>query len=82
MNRAELNERVTKTTVEHLGVEAEKVTEEARFVEELGADSLDLIELVMAFEEQFNIEITDDETDDITTYGDAVNLLASKLGVE
>ena len=82
MNRAELNESMTKTTVEHLGVEAEKVTEEARFVEELGADSLDLIELVMAFEEQFRVEITDDETDDITTYGDAVNLLASKLGVE
>lgn len=79
MNREELTAKVTKTTVNHLGVEEEKVTEEARFVEDLGADSLDVIELVMAFEEEFGVEITDDETDDIQTVKQAIDLLESKV---
>lgn len=79
MNREELTEKVVKTTVEHLGVKAEKVTEDARFVEELGADSLDVIELVMAFEELFGIEITDDETDGLSTVKQAIDLLESKV---
>lgn len=79
MNREELTQKVVKTTVEHLGVDEEKVTEEARFVEELGADSLDVIELVMAFEEMFGVEITDDETDGIATVKQAIDLLESKV---
>jgi acyl carrier protein len=53
-------DRVKKIVVEHLGVEAEKVTEEASFIDDLGADSLDIVELVMAFEEEFGVEIPDD----------------------
>jgi acyl carrier protein len=53
-------ERVKKIVVEHLGVEADKVTEAASFIDDLGADSLDIVELVMAFEEEFNVEIPDD----------------------
>lgn len=79
MNREELTAKLVNTTVEHLGVEAEKVTEDARFVEELGADSLDVIELVMAFEELFGIEITDDETDGLSTVKQAIDLLESKV---
>lgn len=79
MNREELTAKVFKTTVEHLGVEEEKVTEEARFVEDLGADSLDVIELVMAFEELFGVEITDDETDGIATVKQAIDLLETKV---
>lgn len=79
MNREELTSRVTKTCVEHLGVDVEKVTEEARFIEDLGADSLDIIEIVMAFEELFGIEITDDETDNIVTVKDAIDLMESRV---
>lgn len=79
MNREELTQKVVNTTVEHLGVEEAKVTEDARFVEELGADSLDVIELVMAFEELFGIEITDDETDGLSTVKQAIDLLESKV---
>ena len=60
---SETAERVKKIVVEHLGVEAEKVTEEASFIDDLGADSLDIVELVMAFEEEFGVVITDDDTD-------------------
>lgn len=79
MNREELTQKVVETTVEHLCVEEVKVTEDARFVEELGADSLDLIELVMAFEELFGIEITDDQTDSIVTVKDAIDMLERKV---
>ena len=54
---SETAERVKKIVIEHLGVEAEKVTEEASFIDDLGADSLDIVELVMAFEEEFSVEI-------------------------
>ncbi|MDZ4275553.1 MAG: acyl carrier protein, partial [Erythrobacter sp.] len=53
-------DRVAKIVVEHLGVEAEKVTQDASFIDDLGADSLDIVELVMAFEEEFGVEIPDD----------------------
>ena len=59
-------DRVKKIVVEHLGVEAEKVTEEASFIDDLGADSLDIVELVMAFEEEFGVEIPDDAAEKIT----------------
>ena len=58
-------DRVKKIVVEHLGVEAEKVTEEASFIDDLGADSLDIVELVMAFEEEFGVEIPDDAAEKI-----------------
>jgi acyl carrier protein len=68
-------ERVKKIVVEHLGVEAEKVTDTASFIDDLGADSLDTVELVMAFEEEFGCEIPDDAAETILTVGDAVKFL-------
>ncbi len=68
-------DRVKKIVVEHLGVEADKVTEEASFIDDLGADSLDIVELVMAFEEEFGVEIPDDAADSILTVGDAVKFI-------
>ncbi len=68
-------ERVKKIVVEHLGVEPEKVTEGANFIDDLGADSLDTVELVMAFEEEFNVEIPDDAAETIQTVGDAIKFL-------
>lgn len=65
-------EKVKKIVVEQLGVEAEKVTEEVSFTEDLGADSLDTVELVMAFEEEFGIEIPDEAASEITKVKDAV----------
>jgi acyl carrier protein len=68
-------ERVKKIVVEHLNVDAEKVTDTASFIEDLGADSLDTVELVMAFEEEFGIEIPDDAAESIVTVGDAVKYI-------
>ncbi|MBN9545360.1 MAG: acyl carrier protein [Alphaproteobacteria bacterium] len=68
-------ERVKKIVVEHLNVDAEKVTDNASFIEDLGADSLDTVELVMAFEEEFGIEIPDDAAESIVTVGDAVKYI-------
>jgi acyl carrier protein len=68
-------ERVKKIVVEHLGVEADKVTESASFIDDLGADSLDTVELVMAFEEEFGCEIPDDAAEKITTVKDAINYI-------
>lgn len=68
-------ERVKKIVVEHLGVEADKVVEGANFIDDLGADSLDTVELVMAFEEEFNVEIPDDAAETIQTVGDAIKFL-------
>ena len=72
---SETADRVKKIVVEHLGVEAEKVTEEASFIDDLGADSLDTVELVMAFEEEFSIEIPDDAAEKIQTVKDAVDFI-------
>ena len=71
----ETSERVKKIVVEHLGVEGEKVTEEASFIDDLGADSLDIVELVMAFEEEFGVEIPDDAAEKITTVKDAIDYI-------
>lgn len=68
-------DRVKKIVVEHLGVEADKVTEAASFIDDLGADSLDIVELVMAFEEEFNIEIPDDAAEKISTVKDAIDFI-------
>ena len=68
-------ERVKKIVVEHLGVEADKVTEDASFIDDLGADSLDTVELVMAFEEEFSVEIPDDAAEKILTVKDAIGFI-------
>lgn len=75
---SDVAERVQKIVVEHLGVEEDKVKEEASFIDDLGADSLDTVELVMAFEEEFSIEIPDDAAENIQTVGDAVNYIKSQ----
>lgn len=72
---ATIAERVKKIVVEHLNVDAEKVVDKANFIDDLGADSLDTVELVMAFEEEFGVEIPDDAAETIVTVGDAVKFL-------
>ncbi|MCS6780517.1 MAG: acyl carrier protein [Geminicoccaceae bacterium] len=69
---SDIAERVKKIVVEHLGVDEAKVTENAKFVDDLGADSLDTVELVMAFEEEFQVEIPDDAAEKIQTVKDAI----------
>ena len=76
---ADTLERVRKVTVEELGVKPEEVVESASFTEDLGADSLDVVELVMAFEDEFGIEIPDEEVGEIKTVGDAVTYIDKKL---
>lgn len=68
-------DRVKDIVVEELGVEPEEVTTEASFLEDLGADSLDIVELIMAFEEEFDIEIPDEEAESISTVQDAVDYI-------
>ncbi|GIN57545.1 acyl carrier protein [Lederbergia sp. NSJ-179] len=70
-------ERVTKIIVDRLGVEESKVTLEASFKDDLGADSLDVVELVMELEDEFDMEISDDDAEKIATVGDAVNYIES-----
>ena len=72
---SETADRVKKIVVEHLGVDADKVTEEASFIDDLGADSLDIVELVMAFEEAFKIQIPDEDAEKITTVKQAVEYI-------
>jgi acyl carrier protein len=71
-------ERVKEIVVEQLGVDAEEVTNDASFVDDLGADSLDIVELVMAFEEEFELEIPDEDAEKIGTVGDAVKYIKAK----
>ena len=70
--------KVKKIVADHLGVEEAKVTEEASFIDDLGADSLDTVELVMAFEEEFGSEISDSDAEKILTVGDVVKYIESK----
>ncbi|WP_353211655.1 acyl carrier protein [Rhodovarius sp.] len=72
---SEVADKVKKIVVEHLGVEEAKVTEAASFIDDLGADSLDTVELVMAFEEAFGVEIPDDAAEKITTVKDAIDFI-------
>ena len=72
---SDISERVKKIVVEHLGVDEAKVTEEASFVDDLGADSLDTVELVMAFEEESGCEIPDDAAEKILTVKDAIEYI-------
>ena len=73
-------DRVKKIVVEHLRVDADKVTEEASFIDDLGADSLDIVELVMAFEEEFGVEIPDDAAEKIATVNDAIEYIDKNKG--
>lgn len=72
---SDIGERVKKIVIEHLGVEEAKVTESASFIDDLGADSLDTVELVMAFEEEFGVEIPDDAAEKILTIQDAIKFI-------
>ena len=74
----DVSNKVKKMVADHLGVEEAKVTEEANFIDDLGADSLDTVELVMAFEEEFGSEISDNEAEKILTVGDAIKFIESK----
>ena len=77
---SETADRVKKIVVEHLGVEEDKVTPDASFIDDLGADSLDIVELVMAFEEEFGVEIPDDAAEKIATVGDANKYIEEHKG--
>lgn len=72
---SDIQDRVKKIVVEHLSVEEDKISESASFIDDLGADSLDTVELVMAFEEEFGVEIPDDAAETIQTFGDAVKYI-------
>jgi acyl carrier protein len=76
---ASILDRVKKVTCEELGVSESEVTETASFVDDLGADSLDLVELVMAFEEEFGVDVPDDDASSLKTVGDAVSYIEKKL---
>jgi acyl carrier protein len=75
---SDIAERVKKIVIEHLGVEEAKVTDTASFIDDLGADSLDTVELVMAFEEEFGCEIPDDAAEKIQTVKDAISYIESR----
>ena len=75
---SEIQEQVKKIVVDHLGIDEAKVVPEAKFIDDLGADSLDTVELVMAFEEEFGSEISDSEAEKILTVGDAIKFIDSK----
>ena len=74
---ADVEQKVKDIIINELGVEQEKVTPEARFVDDLGADSLDTVELVMAFEEEFGMEIPDEDAEKLQTVGDAISYIQS-----
>ena len=75
---SDVADRVKKIVIEHLGVDEDKVVESANFIEDLGADSLDTVELVMAFEEEFNCEIPDDAAENISTIKNAIDFIVSQ----
>ena len=74
---SDTSERVKKIVIEHLGIDENKVSDSASFIDDLGADSLDTVELVMAFEEEFEIEIPDDSAEKIQTIKDAIDFIES-----
>ena len=71
--------RIKEIIIDKLGIEESKITPEARFIEDLGADSLDTVELIMQFEEEFDIEISDDDAEGLTTVGSSIDYINSKL---
>ena len=74
----DVSSKVKKMVADHLGIEETKVVDEANFIDDLGADSLDTVELVMAFEEEFGSEISDSEAEKILTVGDAIKFIENK----
>ncbi|MEM0896087.1 MAG: acyl carrier protein [Verrucomicrobiota bacterium] len=78
MSEANIEEKVKEIIVEQLGVNPEQVTREAKFIEDLGADSLDTVELVMAFEEEFNVEVPDEEAEKLQTVGDVITYIEGR----
>jgi acyl carrier protein len=78
MAEKSIEEKVKDIIVEQLGVNPEQVTSQAKFIEDLGADSLDTVELVMAFEEEFNVEVPDEEAEKLQTVGDVVKYIEDK----
>ena len=74
----DISSKVKKMVADHLGIDETKVVDEANFIDDLGADSLDTVELVMAFEEEFGSEISDSEAERILTVGDAIKFIESK----
>ena len=74
----DVSKKIKKIVADHLGIDEAKVTEEASFIDDLGADSLDTVELVMAFEEEFGSEISDSEAEKILTVGDAIKFVENK----
>ena len=74
----DISSKVKKIVADHLGIDEAKVNEESSFIDDLGADSLDTVELVMAFEEEFGSEISDSEAEKILTVGDAIKFIESK----
>ena len=80
MDMKQLEDKVKDIIAEELGVERDKLTTEASFMEDLGADSLDTVELVMAFEKEFDIDIPDEDAEKLRTVGDALNYLHEKIG--
>ncbi len=80
MDRAQVLEKIREIVVEELGVNADKVTENARFIEDLGADSIGVMELVMKMEDAFDIQIPDQDIEKIRTVGDAIDYILSKKG--
>jgi acyl carrier protein len=79
MTNSEIESKVKQAVVDKLGVEESKVTNEASFINDLGADSLDTVELVMKFEEEFDIKIPDEDAEKIQTVGDAINYVQGKV---
>lgn len=79
MSNQDVSTRARQVIVDHLGVEKEKVVETASFIDDLGADSFDTVELVMAFEEEFDIELSDDDCEAMQTFGDAVQIIERSL---
>lgn len=80
MTKAEIETKVKQAIIDKLGVEESKITPDAHFINDLGADSLDTVELVMKFEEEFEIKIPDEDAEKITKVDDAINYIQSKLG--
>ncbi len=80
MAEKSIEEKVKDIIVEQLGVNPEQVTPQAKFIEDLGADSLDTVELVMAFEEEFNVEVPDEEAEKLQTVGDVIKYIEDKGG--
>ncbi|MXV44482.1 acyl carrier protein [Saccharibacter sp. 17.LH.SD] len=78
MSNEDIADKVKKIVVEHLGVDESKVTPNASFIDDLGADSLDTVELVMAFEEAFSVEIPEDTAEKIATVSDAINYISKQ----